>query len=285
MTTAPLPDQQRPAAACKAAFPHARRIAHGVDVAAVLKEIEVLPDAHWSGHFNRGKHNGGWHVAALRSTARSPLPAAPGEFSADLYRDDAAMERCPAVHRLVSSIVGDAPLKSVRVLRLVPGGEILEHTDPGLGLRGGEARFHLPLRTHDGVFFYVGGERVPMRAGEWWYADFSLPHRVSNRGDSDRLHLVVDCTATPALQGAIAAGDPGEPHPPEQDPQWRFAQFRQQVFGDPALQERLLGIRAREDFARACVDLGSEHGQDFTEAEVLSAMACGRDRWMRQWIV
>lgn len=285
MTTAPLPDRPGTAAARGAAFPPARRIAHGVDVAAALAEIGALPDAAWGAHFNSGKHNGGWHVTALRSTALSPLPAAPGEFSADLYRDDAAMKDCPAVRSLVSALVGDAPLKSVRVLRLAPGGEILEHTDPGVGLRDGEARLHLPLRTHGAVFFYVDGERVPMRAGEWWYADFSLPHRVSNRGTEDRLHLVVDCKATPALQEAIAAGDAGDPYPPEQDPQWRFAQFRQQVFSDTALQDRLLGIRAREDFARECVQLGREHGQDFTEAEVLSAMACGRDRWKRQWIV
>ncbi|AVS78470.1 aspartyl beta-hydroxylase [Paracidovorax avenae] len=266
-------------------FPHARRIACGIDMAAALAEIDALPDAQWGPHFNLAKHNGGWHVAALRGTPRSPLAAAPGEFSADLYQDGAAMAQCPSVRALVAAIAGDAPLKSVRVLRLAPGGTILEHTDPGVGLRDGEARLHLPLRTHDEVFFYVGGERVPMRAGEWWYADFSLPHRVANRGTRERLHLVVDCAATPALHKAIAAGDAGAPLSEAHDPQWQFARFRQEVFGDPALQERLIGIRSREDFAQACVQQGRALGRDFTEAEVLSAMACGRDAWMRQWIV
>ncbi len=96
---------------------------------------------------------------------------------------------------------------------------------------------------------------------------------------------MADCAATPALREAIAAGDPGTPLPEAHDPQWQFTQFRQQVFGDPALQERLIGIRSREDFAQACVRQGRALGRDFTEAEVLSAMACGRDAWMRQWIV
>ncbi|MDA8454761.1 aspartyl/asparaginyl beta-hydroxylase domain-containing protein [Acidovorax sp. GBBC 3334] len=268
------------------AFPHARRLAHGMaETAAALQEVLALPDTAWGPHFNLAKHNGGWHVAALRSTPRSPLSAAPGEFAADLFQDESAMAQCPAVQALVAGIAGGAPLKSVRVLRLVPGRTILEHTDAGVGLRDGEVRLHLPLQTHGEVFFYVDGQRVPMRTGEWWYGDFSLPHRVANRGTTERLHLVLDCEATPALRAAIAAGDAGRPYPHAEDPQWRFAQFREQVFGDPALQDRLLGIYSREDFAAACIALGGDRGWAFTEAEVLSAMASGRQAWMQQWVV
>ncbi|SFE04294.1 aspartyl/asparaginyl beta-hydroxylase domain-containing protein [Paracidovorax konjaci] len=280
--TAPLPTDTVP----PVAFPHARRLAHGVaGTAAALQEVLALPDTTWGPHFNLAKHNGGWHVAALRSTPRSPLPAAPGEFAADLFQDEGAMAQCPAVRALVAGIAGDAPLKSVRVLRLVPGGAIREHTDAGVGLRDGEVRLHLPLLTHGEVFFHVDGQRVPMRAAEWWYADFSLPHRVTNQGTAERLHLVLDCEATPRLRAAIAAGDAGQPYPHAQDPQWRFAQFREQVFGDPALQDQLLGIYSREDFAQACIALGGARGWAFTEAEVVSAMASGRQAWMQQWVV
>jgi len=269
----------------QAAFPHARRLAHGVDIDAALAEIRALPGTGWAPHFNLAKHNGGWHVAALRSTDRSSVPGAPGEYTADLYQDGPAMARCPAIRALVTAMAGDAPLKSVRVLRLDAGGVILEHTDAGVGLRSAEVRMHLPLVTHDEVFFYVGGKRVPMRPAEWWYADFSMPHRVVNRSATDRLHLVVDCEATPRLRDAIAAGDAGMDYPPEQDPQWRFARFREQVFAEPALQDHLLGIHSREAFAEACIELGEARGWTFTEAEVLSAMASGRQAWMQQWVV
>ena len=32
-----------------------------------------------------------------------------------------------------------------------------------------------------------------MKTGECWYANFNLPHFVSNEGDDDRIHLVIDC--------------------------------------------------------------------------------------------
>ena len=32
-----------------------------------------------------------------------------------------------------------------------------------------------------------------MKVGECWYADFNLPHYVSNYGDTGRIHLVIDC--------------------------------------------------------------------------------------------
>ena len=38
--------------------------------------------------------------------------------------------------------------------------------------------------------FYVDDRRVIMEAGECWYLDLSRPHRVHNRGTTDRIHLV-----------------------------------------------------------------------------------------------
>lgn len=32
-----------------------------------------------------------------------------------------------------------------------------------------------------------------MNPGECWYMDFTLSHRVINRSDFDRVHLVMDC--------------------------------------------------------------------------------------------
>ncbi|MBS0589823.1 MAG: aspartyl/asparaginyl beta-hydroxylase domain-containing protein, partial [Proteobacteria bacterium] len=42
------------------------------------------------------------------------------------------------------------------------------------------------------VEFVVGGEAVPLAEGECWYLNFDLPHRIVNRGVSDRVHLVID---------------------------------------------------------------------------------------------
>jgi hypothetical protein len=47
--------------------------------------------------------------------------------------------------------------------------------------------------TNSKVEFKLNGKLLPMHAGECWYANFSLPHFVSNFGDEERVHLVIDC--------------------------------------------------------------------------------------------
>lgn len=42
-----------------------------------------------------------------------------------------------------------------------------------------------------------------MVEGQAWYIDFSLPHRVSNMGDEDRVHLVMDCGVDEWLETMI----------------------------------------------------------------------------------
>ena len=43
------------------------------------------------------------------------------------------------------------------------------------------------------VEFAVEGKALPMGEGECWYINFNLPHRIHNRGTTDRVHLVIDC--------------------------------------------------------------------------------------------
>lgn len=253
------------------------------DVQRALAEVLALGDADWAPHFNSGQHNGGWHASALRAAPQSPIAESPAEYAVALYRDTSLLDRCPALRELIESIPCEH--KAIRLLRLVPGGEILEHSDPHINLRDGEARLHLPLQTHEDVFFHVRGHRIPMRTAEWWYADFSQPHRVVNRSPQARIHLVIDCVANAWLHAALAEADSGKPHAPEADPAWQFAQFQQHVYQHQDLQERLLAARTPKDFAQAAQQLGQSCGFGFHAAEVLSAMAAGRRTWMQQWVL
>ncbi len=54
-------------------------------------------------------------------------------------------------------------------------------------------RVHIPIETSEQVRFLVGGQRLDMRQGECWYADFSLPHSVENCGATARVNLILDC--------------------------------------------------------------------------------------------
>lgn len=99
-------------------------------------------------------------------------------------------------------------------MRLGPGARILEHCDDmGAGTRHAELRIHIPVQTGSGVAFWVDHQLVLMRAGETWYADFGLPHRVGNNSGADRVHLVPDCepSACPCSNGWASA--PALPKP------------------------------------------------------------------------
>ena len=39
-----------------------------------------------------------------------------------------------------------------------------------------------------------------MKAGECWYINFDLPHRINNFGSTDRVHLVMDIVVNDAIR-------------------------------------------------------------------------------------
>src|SRR5581483_4138110 len=88
--------------------------------------------------------------------------------------------------------VFEAPVRAVRLLKLASGAVIREHRDAGLRYEDGEMRVHIPSRTNPHVEVVLGGETLPLRAGEGWYLNVDLPHRVANRGTVERVHLVLD---------------------------------------------------------------------------------------------
>jgi mannose-6-phosphate isomerase-like protein (cupin superfamily) len=69
-------------------------------------------------------------------------------------------------------------------------------------------RVHIPIQTNQEVEFAVAGQPLPMSEGDCWYVNFNLPHRIHNRGTTDRVHLVIDCVLNDWLRGMFpdAAG-------------------------------------------------------------------------------
>jgi hypothetical protein len=143
-------------------------------------------------HENRGDyHDGGWSAI--------PLVAVDGRTDATglrwagwraSYRPTPILEQTPYFTEIVDGF--RCPKQRVRLLRLQPGAVIHEHRDDGDGWAVGKVRLHIPIITHDDVYFYVDGRRVVMEPGELWYCDFTRPHRVHNAGDVGRVHLVLD---------------------------------------------------------------------------------------------
>jgi hypothetical protein len=86
----------------------------------------------------------------------------------------------------------EAPLQAVRLMRLTPGSVIKEHHDNDLSFEQGTVRLHVPVVTNPQVEFYLNRSRIVLEAGSCWYLRLSDPHSVANRGDTDRVHMVID---------------------------------------------------------------------------------------------
>ncbi len=159
------------------------------DVGRLLADLESAEKAgqfhkHWTDY-----HDGGWSAI--------PLVSLGGAVDADSlkhgrgdYRKTPILAQCPYFEEIIESF--HCPKERIRLMRLEPGKKILKHTDPGDAWALGKVRLHVPVVTHEEVYFYLDGERVVMRPGELWHCDFSRPHWIENRGPVARVHFVLD---------------------------------------------------------------------------------------------
>jgi hypothetical protein len=252
-------------------------------------DLAGIPAEEWTAHYNRQDYAGEWGGVALRSV---------GGVSARLYADPAAREpfadtpllaRCPYFQEVLGRF--QCPLQAVRLLRLRAGARIREHRDFKLSLEDGDIRLHIPILTNPDVHFVVNGERLVLNPGETWYINFNLPHRVANRGTTDRVHLVLDCQVNDWLRGQLPAAGAPEPEgkgvtPAPALPCCRedLERFRLLVWQDPLLHEELCDILDRRLFIDKVVSLGAARGCGIAEADLEEAMRAGRRSWLERWI-
>jgi len=151
--------------------------------------LDFLND-NWQPHFNTRDYEGQWEVLPLRTPGGKDTIIPEPINGEDEFADTPYMQKMPAVKQLVDTL--KCQVGSVRLLNLKAGAVIKEHRDVELAFESGQARLHFPVQTNDKVEFYVNNTRVTMLPGHCWYINANLPHRVSNLGETDRIHLVMD---------------------------------------------------------------------------------------------
>ncbi|MEA2954341.1 MAG: hypothetical protein QOJ96_3861 [Alphaproteobacteria bacterium] len=156
------------------------------------RDLQSLAAVDWISHFVKQNYEGDWSVIPLRGPAgaRHPVMMIYPNPTATAFEDTPMLQACPYFRAVLA--IFKCPLQTVRLMRLAPGSRIKEHTDLELSIEEGSARVHIPITTNAGVEFYLNDRRVLMEAGSAWYLRLSDPHRVTNNGDSDRVHLVID---------------------------------------------------------------------------------------------
>jgi quercetin dioxygenase-like cupin family protein len=172
------------------------------DAKAVQKELSAIKD-EWQSHFQVAHYEGSWTVLPLRSPSGDHKNIIPELRDDGEYRDTCYMEYFPSVKKLLSAI--NCPVMAVRFLNLQAGAIIKQHRDSELAFEKGEARLHFPVITNPEVEFCIEDDRIPLLEGECWYINANLPHRVSNRGLTDRIHLVADCKVNDWLSDTISS--------------------------------------------------------------------------------
>ncbi len=174
------------------------------DLAAMQTEL-VAAGMQWQPHINTYHYTGAWVVLPLRSPGGDHTNPVPELMGRSEYADTLYMDRFPSVKKLVSSM--QCTILSVRFLNLKAGAVIKKHTDAELAFEKGEARLHFPVITNPEVEFYCEEDRIILTGGECWYLNANLPHRVSNNGSSDRIHLVIDCKVNDWLTNLITSSN------------------------------------------------------------------------------
>jgi hypothetical protein len=241
------------------------------DPARLRADLALIHADEWKPHFNQADYGGDWRGVALRS-----IGGASGSLSAPPSADCAAFsateifQRCAYFREVLAAF--PCPLKAVRLLSLAPGSFVREHRDMALGYEDGEMRIHVPVQTSEEVEFYLAGERLHLEEGNSYYVNVSLPHRIQNRSQVERVHLVIDIAVDEWAHELVKRGQPiGRlPHRPR-----GFDDFRWRVLGDPALCEKLSAIPRMEAFRETVVHLGQELGFDFSEDEIEGCVGMG----------
>jgi len=186
-------------------LPDRARLAMAFDPARLQADLAAVEATAWTDHFVRQNYEGRWDVLPLRHQAGATHPIMQAYTAPDAteFVDAAILNRTPYFRSVLAAI--PCPLKAVRLMRLTPGSRIKEHEDHDLAADWGQARLHVPITTNPGVTFLLNRVPVAMAPGEAWYLRLSDPHAVTNDGDTDRVHLVIDCAANDWLIEQIAA--------------------------------------------------------------------------------
>ena len=111
-------------------------------------------------------------------------------------RDTAFRKEFPNTNTLIECVynmVTGCKLGRIMIVKLLPGGEITEHIDPGKYFQSYH-RFHVPIITNSDVKFFGpnGTNATHMPIGFLSQLNNRQLHSASNKGTDYRVHIIVD---------------------------------------------------------------------------------------------
>ena len=168
------------------------------DAEALAAETRALPASAWTPHPTGFVGN---EAVRLVTPNGEDSDAIEGPMAAT-----DSLNRCEYVRQIMAEIGG--VWGRSRFMGLAPGREVPPHIDINYYWRT-HLRIHIPVITNPGVLFTCGDETVHMAAGECWVFDSFLKHDVQNKGDAQRIHLVLDTVGGGLLPELMRASEQG----------------------------------------------------------------------------
>jgi hypothetical protein len=169
------------------------------DPVPIAQEIRVAESSStWIDHWAGG-------LAAKETWGLISLIAGPGDlYAADAirlgsdssFRATEILAELPHTRSIIDAF--QTEVLRARFMKLKAGAVIKEHRDFAYfggqrwSFERGRIRVHIPIVTGANVFWMLSRKRIDMKAGDAWYVNVCMPHSVENRGDTDRIHLVLE---------------------------------------------------------------------------------------------
>jgi hypothetical protein len=187
-------------------FPDRVLLPFAFDPDRLVADLDLVCGSAWIAHFVKQNYEGVWDVLPLRAKAGAthPVMMIYSDPAATDFVDGPLLAETPYFREILGAF--ECPVRTVRLMRLRPGSRIKEHFDHDLAAEMGSARLHVPITTNPRVEFLLNRTPVTMAPGSAWYLRLSDPHAVYNRGETDRVHLVIDVEADDWLRAMLRDG-------------------------------------------------------------------------------
>ncbi|MRX39926.1 aspartyl/asparaginyl beta-hydroxylase domain-containing protein [Flavobacterium sp. LC2016-23] len=160
------------------------------DVDKLKSDLAGILNKSWTDHYNKNDYTGKWTSVALMSKDGKSDSIFALSNAGDEMMHTEILDSCTYFKEILDNFHFEKT--AVRLLQLAVGAEIKPHSDHCLGYEDGSFRLHIPIITNPDVEFILDGKRLIMNEGECWYIDANFTHSVANRGNQDRIHLVID---------------------------------------------------------------------------------------------
>lgn len=191
-----------------------------VNVKDIIKELdnEVV---EYTNHFSNYNPVNSWSALSLRGYLSDYTFISKPDVMSNKWtvenKEDYKLQytdlwnKLPSVKKLLDKTFPEGTqYDRIRLMKLDAKVGVLERhsdkTEKNAGVDDGRlARFHFPLYTNEEVKFEMWdleGNHINehLKVGELWYLDMRKPHRASNLGDTNRVHLVVDVISNEGIR-------------------------------------------------------------------------------------